>query len=164
MTDERIPSSRRRRHVAILLATGAACVSAAIATPLVLGSGDAPSGSEPRANPSKPQLPSGRCPHSTRPLPPDGVAAAAEAALAQAPEIYGPVKNLKGMRLVEATWAPRDDAARGGYARVKCGRRIQRRTVVVSLDFPNEKGASLREGILLVSHTVNGYEAWALLH
>jgi hypothetical protein len=164
MTDEQIPSSRRSRHVAIALATGAACLSAAIATPLVLGSGDAPSGSTPRAAASKPQPPSGRCPRNTRPLPPNGVAAAAEAALAEAPAIYGPAKNLKGMRVVQATWAPRDDATRGGYARVKCSRRIQRRTVVVSLDFPKEKGASLREGILLVSRTANGYEAWAQLH
>jgi hypothetical protein len=68
-----------------------------------------------------------------------------------------------GMRVVRAALAP-FAGARGGYARVECSRRIQRRTVVVWLDFPAEPGASLRQAVWLVARERRGYRVWALLH
>lgn len=160
MLDPHIPSRSHRTRA--VLATAAACLGAAVGAPLVIGAGDAPSARTSHTG-SRPQPPAGDCPRDAWRLPPDGVAAAAEAALAAAPTIYGSAKNLNGMRIAQATWAPRD-ATRGAYARVKCSGRVQRRTVVVSLDFPKEKGASLREGIFLVSLGSAGYNVWAQLH
>ena len=35
---------------------------------------------------------------------------------------------------------------------------------MVELEFPNEPGASLKQGIVLVSRTPTGYDTWAVLH
>jgi len=67
------------------------------------------------------------------------------------------------MRAVAAALAD-NGKNRGSYARVKCGRRIQRRTVVVSLEFPALRpSASLSQGTVLVSRTTNGYHVWSVL-
>lgn len=106
-----------------------------------------------------------RCP-KLRPqrLPGDALAGATLAALAEAPAVYRGTK-LKGMRATEAVLARVDDAARGGYARATCGRRVQNRTVVVYLEFPAMRpSASLSQGVLLVSRLAGEYRVWAQLH
>jgi hypothetical protein len=99
-----------------------------------------------------------------QPLPADAVGRAALAALDQAHVLYRGT-NLEGMRVTESILARNDDQGRGGYARVKCGRRAQNRTVVVSLDFPAMRpSASLSQGVVLVSRFAGEYRVWALLH
>jgi len=103
-----------------------------------------------------------RCPEGARVLPADAVAVAARAALAAARTEY-PAKEQRGVRVTQAALAS-FDRARGGAARVRCGRAIQRRTVVVYLDFPAmAPSASLRQGVVLVSRTGREYEVWATL-
>jgi hypothetical protein len=164
MSEQRTFSPFASRRGRAGLATLAACLGAAIAAPLVIGSGEEGPGSASSADDSS-GSPAARvrCPSDARRLPANGVPAAAEAALAQASDLYGSEKNLQDMRVIQATWAPRA-AARGRYARVKCGRRVQKRTVVVELEFPKEPGASLKQGIVLVSRIPSGYDAWAVLH
>jgi len=103
-----------------------------------------------------------RCPKGARVLPADAVAGAARAALAAAPTTH-PAKEQRRVRVTQAALAP-SAAARGGAARVRCGRAIQRRTVVVHLDFPAmAPSASLRQGVVLVSRVGTEYEVWATL-
>jgi hypothetical protein len=102
------------------------------------------------------------CPAAVQPLPAAALAGAVHAALRQAPRIYRSV-DLKGMRATEAVVAD-DSRDRGGYAGRHCGRRVQHRTVVVYLDFPALRTASLREGVVLVSRVHGRYRVWARLH
>jgi hypothetical protein len=104
----------------------------------------------------------GRCPErAMQPLPGDAVGRAALAALAEAPDVYRGT-NLSGARVVSASLAP---ASGFDYARVKCGRRAQRRTVVVHLEFPAMRpSASMSQGTVLVSRFSGGYRIWAQLH
>ena len=94
-------------------------------------------------------------------LPGDAVPRAALAALRQAPRVYRGT-SLKGTRVVDASLAQASDA---DYPRVKCGRRAQRRTVVVRLDFPAMRpSASMSQGTVLVSRFDGSYRVWAQLH
>lgn len=94
----------------------------------------------------------------------DAIARATVAALAEAHAVYRGT-NLKGMRATESILAPLDNRGRGGYARVKCGRRAQLRTVVVYLEFPAMRpSASLSQGVVLVSKFGGTYRVWAQLH
>ena len=103
------------------------------------------------------------CPRNTTPLRPDAVAGATEAALAQGARLY---KNTNRTRaLVTKAIRATADPDRGGYAKTKCGSKIQARSVVVYLEFPAERrSASLSQGVVLVSPTSRGYVAWARLH
>jgi hypothetical protein len=103
------------------------------------------------------------CPHNTTPLRPDAVAGATEAALAQGARLYTGTNRTRALvtKAIRAT----ADPDRGDYARIKCGRTIQARSVVVYLEFPAERpSASLAQGVLVVSSTSRGYVAWARLH
>jgi hypothetical protein len=103
------------------------------------------------------------CPRNIRPLPPGAIAGATRAALAEAPDQFRGT-NLRGMRAVRAARADHDDD-RGGYARVACDARTQRRSVVVYLEFPAElPSASLSQGVVLMARTPSGYRTWARLH
>ena len=94
----------------------------------------------------------------------DAIAQATVAALAEAHTVYRGTK-LKGMRATKAVLARLDDPGRGGYARVKCGRRAQARSVVVYLEFPAMRpSASLSQGVVLVSKFAGEYRVWAQLH
>jgi len=111
-----------------------------------------------------PHVSQGRCPtlHAQR-LPSDALAGARNAALDQARAVYRGT-NLKGMRATRVVRATHD-RERGGYARVKCGRRMQERTVVVYLAFPAMRpSASLSQGVVLVSRFSGQYRVWAQLH
>jgi len=149
----------RRALVAVLVAA-----LAGIVVPLLAGGSDYAAQANPTSQPL-PEPSQGRCPkrHMQR-LPRDAVARATLAALDQAPAVYRGTR-LKGMRATEAILARLDDPGRGGYARVKCGRRVQNRTVVVYLEFPAMRpSASLSQGVVLVSRFAGEYRVWAQLH
>ena len=112
-----------------------------------------------------PRASEGRCPKpQMQSLGADAIARAATAALAQAPTVYRGTK-LKGMRATKSVLARSDDPGRGGYARVKCGRDAQAKTVVVYLEFPAMRpSASLSQGVVLVSKFADEYRVWAQLH
>jgi hypothetical protein len=72
--------------------------------------------------------------------------------------------DLKGMRATEAILAA-DDSARGRYAGVHCGHLVQKRSVVLYLQFPALlPSASLSEGVVLVARFSGQYRVWAQLH
>ena len=88
---------------------------------------------------------------------------AAQAAQAAAPERYKDL-NVKGAMVV---WSKVATAAgaRGGEVAFQCGKKIQARTVVVELRFPEElPSASLSEGVVFVSRFKSGYEVWEVAH
>jgi hypothetical protein len=123
---------------------------------------DTKSGDRRSAN-SSPVASQSSCPRGTTALPADAVAGAARAALAAAPRLY-PANKRRGMKVTQASLAVYD-RQRGAYARSKCGRRVQRRTVVVYLDFPAMgPSASLRQGVLLVTKRTRHYRVWTKLH
>jgi len=97
-------------------------------------------------------------------LPSGALAGARRAALRQARVVYRGFR-LTGMRVTSAVPAAKDDPGRGAYARVKCGRRVQARTVVVGLEFPAMRpSASLSQGVVLVGRFSGVYRVWAQLH
>jgi hypothetical protein len=94
----------------------------------------------------------------------DAIARATVAALAEAPAVYRGT-TLMGMHATKAVLARLDNPGRGGYARLKCGRRAQARTVVVYLSFPAMRpSASLSQGVVLASKFAGQYRVWAQLH
>jgi len=119
----------------------------------------------PRRRAARPAPSQGRCPRpAPDPLSSDAITQASAAARRQAPIVY-PGTNLKGLRVSKAVLATADDPGRGGYARIKCGRRVQARTVVVYLTFPAMRpSASLSQGVVLVSRIRGDYRVWARLH
>jgi hypothetical protein len=69
------------------------------------------------------------------------------------------------MRVTSSALATNVDSGRGAYARVKSGREVQKRTVVVGLEFPAMRtSASLSQGTVLVSRFAREYGVWAQLH
>jgi hypothetical protein len=145
--------------------TRASGLLVAIIAAAVVGIGsNHPVSADPPSEPL-PEPAQGRCPKlQMRPLPGDAVARAALAALDQAPAVYRGTK-LDGIRVTGAILARLDDSGRGGYARVKCGRRAENRTVVVNLEFPAMRpSASLSQGVVLVARFAAGYRVWAQLH
>jgi hypothetical protein len=148
----------RRALLAVLIAAVASFAAIAVALAASQSHPKTPHRSSPTTASA-----AGTCPKGTKPLPADAIARATEAALADAPRVYR-VKNLTGMRAIKAVLATADDPGPGGYAKVKCGRAIQRRTVVVYLDFPAEPGASLRQGRVLIVRTASGFHTWVRLH
>lgn len=146
----------------MLLAVSAATLVGLAALLVAAGSGVRAQSS--RATPGLPEPVRGACPRQRpQPLPGNALAGATLAALDQARAVYRNL-NLKGMRATKAILAD-DDPARGAYAGLNCGRRVQRRTVVVYLQFPALlPSASLSQGVVLVSRFVGGYRIWAQLH
>ena len=138
----------------------AAALTVAGATAIGVAVADAPM----HPGPSRAAAAAGTtCPRDTTTLRPDAVARATETALAEAARLYKGT-NLKGARVMKAIRAT-VDPDRGGYAKVKCGRKIQARSVVIYLDFPAERSsASLSQGVVVVSATSHGYTAWARVH
>jgi hypothetical protein len=145
-------SSVRRRAVV----AGCAALAVAGATVATAASG----GSSHVA--AKPRHLPEECPRGTLPLPPDAVAGATEAALARVAPPAGE-KDVLGARVVRAGLARTMD--RGGSIRYLCGRRIQRRTIVVELLYTKVlPSASLSQGSMAVSRFPDGYRVWDILH
>ena len=139
-----------------------ALVAAATVAALLVGSATAVQAAHPVQ--PLPGASQGRCPKlAMQRLDANAIARATTAALAEAHALYRGT-NLKGMQATKAVLA-RLDPGRGGYARVKCGRRAQARTVVVYLEFPAMRpSASLSQGVVLVSKFAGAYRVWAQLH
>lgn len=94
-----------------------------------------------------------QCPKLTLALPADAIADAATATLRSAPTVYKD-KDRHGMRATGAFLGSR-------YALAVCGRRIQQRTVTVTLEFPAERpSAALSHGVALVARFKSGYRVW----
>ncbi|HEV2815510.1 MAG TPA: hypothetical protein VGW10_19790 [Solirubrobacteraceae bacterium] len=140
-----------RRRV---LAGGLAALLAAGSGIAVAGGGSSEPGARGNDNP--------RCPRDAQRLPPDALAGATHAALAHARERFG-AKHAPDIRAVAAALGP--NAGRGGQVRYECGRRIQRRTVVVDLLYAQFlPSASLSQGTLAVSLIDGRYRVWLILH
>jgi hypothetical protein len=143
-------------------------LSAVTAVALVLGGWGLLRGSPPPRVPvvaaSQSASPStGGCPDDALALPPDGIAPAAQAALAQAAEVYGGI-DTDGARAEAATRAM-SDTDRGPEVERACGRRARRRSVVVFLSFPEMRGsASLSQGVVFVARFEDGYAIWERSH
>jgi hypothetical protein len=104
----------------------------------------------------------GACPRKALPLPPDALAGATRAALREAPSLYGGTRGID-TRDRRATRAALANVAgtRGSQVRRECGRRVQRRTVVVDLEFPRMlPSASLSQGTLFIARLRRGYQVW----
>jgi hypothetical protein len=106
------------------------------------------------------------CPQEARPLPADALAGATRAALREAPSLYGGPRGIdtRGRRATRAALA-QVAGARGGQVRRECGRRVQRRTVVVDLEFPRMlPSASLSQGTVFISRLGRRYQVWEVAH
>jgi hypothetical protein len=159
----RLTSARRvRRAVArrIVIATGA---TAAFLVGLALGSLEA-NGTSSGNNATR--LVGTACPQGARLLPPDALAGAIRAALREAPSLYGGPRGIdtRDMRATRAALA-RVAGVRGRQVRRECGRRVQRRTAVVELEFPRMlPSASLSQGTVFISRVGPGYRVWEVAH
>jgi hypothetical protein len=106
-----------------------------------------------------------RCPHRAQPLPPAAVAPASRAALRSQRERYA---ELGTRPLVTRAALAQFDDARGPQARRECGRRVERRTVVVYLDSASaafrRRNPSLSQGVVFVSRFPGGtYRVWRVV-
>ena len=103
------------------------------------------------------------CPRGARPLPGDALAGATSAALREAPRLYSGV-DTRDRRATVAALAT-VDVARGRQVRRQCGPRVQRRTVVVILEFPRLlPSASLSQGTVFVARFGRRYRVWEVAH
>jgi hypothetical protein len=138
----------------------AACASAAVLVGLPFspvpatgtGSGDIPT------------RPAGSgCPRKARPLSADALAGATHAALREAPSLYRGLDTRDRDATVAAL--ARIAGARRRQVRRECGRRAQRRTVIVQLEFPRMlPSASLSQGTVFVSRVGQRYRVWEVAH
>jgi hypothetical protein len=111
------------------------------------------------------QLAQADCPRRAQSLPAVAVAPAARAALRAQRERYA---ELGTRPLVTRAVLAEADAARGLQARHDCGRRVQRRTVVVYLDSASaafrRRNPSLSQGVVFVSRFPGGgYRVWRVV-
>jgi hypothetical protein len=103
------------------------------------------------------------CPKDASRLTRDAPAPATVAALAEASSAYGEIATDRA-RVNSAARATRA-GARGRTVRRMCGRRVERRTVVVELFFPEMlPSASLSQGTVFVSRFADGYHIWFVAH
>jgi hypothetical protein len=162
----RLTGDRRGRHAVSARARGTLITAGATATVLVgaaLGAIQATGagGGDTSARPA-----GSACPQTARPLPADALAGATRAALRQAPSLYGGPGGIdtRDRRATRAALA-RVAGARGRQVRRECGRRIQRRTVVVDLEFPHMlPSASLSQGTVFVARVGRRYRVWEVAH
>jgi hypothetical protein len=105
----------------------------------------------------------GKCPRRAERLPPDAVAHAALAALAEAPRLYRGI-DTRGARLLGSVLAT-GAGIRGQQVRRTCGTRTQWRSIVVDLLFPRMRpSASLSQGTVFISLIRGHYRVWEVAH
>jgi hypothetical protein len=108
--------------------------------------------------------PAGDCPERARPLPANALAPASGTALASQRSRYA---ELGTRPLVTRAALAEFDEARGPEARRDCGRRVQRRTVVVYLESASasfrRRLPSLSQGVVFVSRFPDGYRVWRVV-
>jgi hypothetical protein len=139
-----------------LAVLGTAAVAAAMSS-VVLASapvaGDSSSGADP------PRL---GCPKKPLALGRDAPAPATVAALSEAKALYGPDHDRA---VADGAVRARAAGVRGLQVRRTCGRLVFRRTVVVSLRFPQlRESASLSSGVVFVARLPDGYHVWEVAH
>jgi len=104
-----------------------------------------------------------RCPRAILPLSPDGVARAADRALAEAARLYRGL-NTRGA-LVEASDRSAFAGVRGQQVTRRCGKKVAARTVVVQMLFPRElPSASLSQAVVWVGRFPHGFRVWFKAH
>ena len=97
------------------------------------------------------------CPRSALPLTANSIAPASQAAFARE-------KPSSRPQVTGASSAP-TDVQRGATAKVECGARVWRRTVVVYIDLRAfHPSASLSERVSFVSRFRTGYRVWQIVH
>ncbi len=102
------------------------------------------------------------CP-AAQPLTHNATAAAAQAALAEAPGLYQGIDTTG--QYVDSSTRAAQAGPRGAQIGLECGQRVEDRSVVVELHFPAmEPSASLSQGIVFVSRIHNHYTVWQLAH
>jgi hypothetical protein len=105
------------------------------------------------------------CPTRAQPLPANAVAPASRAAMDSQRSRY---EELGTRPLVARAALAEFDLDRGGVARRECGRRVERRTVVVYLESASasfrRRHPSLSQGVVLVSPSPEGYRVWRVVH
>lgn len=107
----------------------------------------------------------GPCPQAALPLTRADVALGAAAVLRFVRNVYSelaPAVDVAGARVRRATLAPGN--IMGYTARVKCGREIQRRTIVAEVRFPRvAAGDPSAAGTFYASRTRSGWLVWRLI-
>jgi hypothetical protein len=111
------------------------------------------------------QGPTGDCPERAQPLPPSALAPASKTALRSQRDRY---EELGTRPLVASAALAEFDEARGPEARRDCGRRVERRTVVVYLESASaafrRRSPSLSQGVVFVSRFPgDGYRVWRVV-
>jgi hypothetical protein len=155
----RFPSRRGGRSAARRLATATDAIAALLGglAPGVLHATGMTGGD------AAARLDGSGCPQQARPLLPDALAGATRAALREAPRLYGGL-DTRDRRATVAALAT-VAGVRGRQVRRECGRRVQRRTVVVELEFPRMlPSASLSQGTVFVSRVQRRYRVWERAH
>ena len=110
------------------------------------------------------RLPSGKCPGRALPVSRADLPSAKTAVLrfVAGPWAKATEKDARGAR-ARAALAPQ--TVRGGYARIKCGRTVWRRTVVVFVRLPRmAPSASLSSPVFYASRTARGWLVWFQIH
>jgi hypothetical protein len=137
-------------------ALGAAAV-AAVMSSVVLAS--TPVGGDSGSGADTPRL---GCPEKPLALGRDAPAPATEAALSEARALYGPKHDRP---VADGAVRARVAGVRGVQVRRMCGKLVFRRTVVVSLRFPQlRESASLSSGVVFVARLADGYHVWLVAH
>lgn len=107
----------------------------------------------------------GPCPRGLLPVRAADVPAAATAVLRFVRDVYSelsPSLDVSGARVTRA--APALGNVLGYTARVRCGREVQRRTIVVAVRFPRMRAAdAAAAGAFYVSLTRSGWLVWRLV-
>lgn len=147
--------SRRSVWVPAILALASIAIGWVALSATTDGSGD-------RVRHATAESPSQRCPRHAQPLGAAAIARATDAVLADAGALFRG-KDLRGLRAVNAQIAARDN--RGSYALAVCGRRVFRRTAVVTVEFPAmEPSASLSSSTVLVARVRDRFVVWETVH
>jgi len=98
-----------------------------------------------------------RCPSSALPLAANSIAPASQAALAR--------EKPSSRPQVTGVMSASNDSRRGTLAKVECGARVWRRTIVVYIDLRAlHPSASLSERVSFVSRFGAGYRVWQIVH
>jgi hypothetical protein len=104
------------------------------------------------------------CPTRAQPLPANAVAPASRAAMDSQRSRY---EELGTRPMVARAALAEFDRDRGRLARRECGRRVERRTVVVYLESASarfrRRNPSLSQGVVLVSRSPAGYRVWRVV-
>jgi ketosteroid isomerase-like protein len=107
----------------------------------------------------------GPCPVAALPLEPPDVAGATAAVLRFVRDVYAelvPSLDVAGTRVTRA--GPAVGNVLGYSARVRCGREVQRRTIVVAVRFPRVRASEpASAGAFYVSRTRAGWLVWRFL-